>query len=192
MARLATFVLVLAILATGAAGARAAAPGRVPHVAPHTSDAQDAAASETGAAPHAGGFSAAFIRRMTVAPRPSAPAPAPVLPVPIVALPDVWRAELLFAVQPDQVNVDLPCRGGIDCPTRARSFAAGGLRGEFDRPGRWSGAVTLAVAHAEDQERQPPGGYGVVSLRVDVQVELGRAADRFGLALRASPVLMAG
>lgn len=104
---------------------------------------------------------------------------------------NAWRTELMFQGQPDQ-PVDYPCRAGLDCLSASRSFYGGAARVGFERPEKWSGLVTAAVGHAEDYEQLPVGGFGVASVRVDFQLELGRRARTFGAALRASQVLAIG
>jgi|GEM_PF-1684650 len=121
---------------------------------------------------------------------PAAAAP----PAPIAATQwaqEVILLEALLAVQPDQTT-DAPCHPGQDCPTPVRDSLAGGLRFTYDRPGRWSGAVALTFGHARDQERRPPEGFTTFQLRVDLVFEISRQIDRFGVAFRVSPVLMAG
>lgn len=105
--------------------------------------------------------------------------------------PDFWRAEVLFALQPDQTR-SVSCSRGLDCLTPARTYFAGALRGRFERPGAWWAGLTLSLGRAEDHERRPASGYGVLSLRADFQVELGRTAERLGIALRVSPTLIVG
>lgn len=110
---------------------------------------------------------------------------------PPTAQPDFWRAELLLALQPDQTR-SVSCGRGLDCLTPARSFLAAAMHGRFERPGAWWAALTMSLGRAEDHERVPTDGYGVFTLRADLQVELGRTAERLGVALRVSPTLIVG
>ena len=98
-----------------------------------------------------------------------------------------WSLELMVLAEPEQPR-DHDC-GSRDCFTPARASFGGGVRAVYREPHAWSLAATVALSTLVDQEQRPPG-YGALSARLDFQVELGRTADRFGCALRASEVLV--
>lgn len=91
-----------------------------------------------------------------------------------------------MVAQPDQ-TIDVICNRGADCLTPVKASFGGALSGSFRDPGVWGIAATLGLVHAVDQEERPLSGYSVLTLRLDLELELGRTARRFGAALRVSP-----
>lgn len=102
------------------------------------------------------------------------------------ASPPAWDAEAMLVAQPEQ-ELDVKCNAGVDCMTPVKSLVGGAVRLGYREADVWGFAATLGLAHAVDQEENPPPGYSLLSLRLDFEVELGRTADRFGAALRISP-----
>lgn len=99
-----------------------------------------------------------------------------------------WSLELILSAQPGQVK-NPHCNRGVDCLTRAKAYFGGAVRGRYATPGV-SLVTTLGLTELTDQEGLPSGGYRALTLRVDLQFELGRGLDRFGAALRVSPTLV--
>lgn len=104
------------------------------------------------------------------------------------ASPPAWDAEAMLVAQPEQ-ELEVKCNPGVDCMTSVKSLVGGAVRLGYREVDVWGFAATLGLAHAVDQEENPPPGYSLLSLRLDFDVELGRTADRFGAALRISPSL---
>lgn len=104
---------------------------------------------------------------------------------------DGWRLELQWIGQPDQPQ-DHDCSRRFDCLSTTRSFSAGAIRAAYVDTDTWGILFTAGLGHAYDWERRPATGFGVLSLRADITVELGRTRDKFGLALRASPSVIYG
>ena len=98
-----------------------------------------------------------------------------------------WSLELMVLAEPEQPR-DHRC-GSTDCVSPARASFGGGVRVALEVPESWSLVATAALSTLIDQEGRPPG-YGAFTFRVDGQVEIGRTAERFGCALRASQVLI--
>lgn len=112
-----------------------------------------------------------------------------------VAEPDVardgpWALELMIVAEPPQ-PVETSCGGQRDCLTASKAWFGGAARASFHAPEVVHVTTTLGLATIVDQEERPPS-YGVLSLRLDAQIEIGRRADRFGAALRASQVALMG
>lgn len=105
--------------------------------------------------------------------------------------PDVWTLELGLHAQPDQER-DHPCNPNVDCASPVQSFYAVSLAGSYEQPEIWSGRVTLGLGHGVDFEERPRGGFQVVTLRLDLQLELGRRRGEIGAALRVSQAIAAG
>lgn len=101
-----------------------------------------------------------------------------------------WALELIVAAEPPQPH-DPECNRDVDCLTTAKAFFGGALRGRYRDVERWSIEATLGLTTLIDQEERPPS-YGALTLRIDAQLELGRARDRFGIALRLSPSIALG
>jgi len=99
-----------------------------------------------------------------------------------------WAIELSINAEPEQPR-DVPCNRGNDCLTGAKVYFGGAMRGAYRDPETWSVVATLGLTTFVDQEERPPS-YTALTLRTDLQVELGRGPDRFGAALRVSPVLV--
>jgi hypothetical protein len=99
-----------------------------------------------------------------------------------------WALELILAAEPSQAK-NPHCNRDVDCLTRAKAYFGGAIRGRFATPDVSLG-TTLGLTELMDQEGLPSGGYRALTLRVDLQIELGRRADRFGAALRISPTLV--
>lgn len=99
-----------------------------------------------------------------------------------------WALELIVAAEPEQPR-DPECSAGVDCLTTAKAYFGGAVRGRYRDPERWSLDATVGLTTLVDQEERPPS-YGALTLRVDAQVELGRGAQAFGVALRLSPSLV--
>jgi len=104
---------------------------------------------------------------------------------------DGWRLELQWIGQPDQPQ-DHDCSRRVDCLSNTRSIHAGALSASYAETDTWSATLKLGLGRAYDWERRPASGFGVLSLRADVVIELGRTRDVFGLALRASPSVLYG
>lgn len=107
------------------------------------------------------------------------------------ARPPSWDGELLLHAQPEQ-DIDVKCNRRVDCLTPVKSSFGAAARVGYHEPDVWRFSATLGLAHAIDQEELPAGGYALLSLRLDFDVELGRTKDRFGAALRISPSLTYG
>lgn len=101
-----------------------------------------------------------------------------------------WALELIVSAEPPQAH-DPECNADADCLTTTQAFFGGALRGRYRDLEVWSIEATLGLTTLVDQEERPPS-YGALTLRVDAQLELGRARDRFGLALRVSPTVALG
>lgn len=97
-----------------------------------------------------------------------------------------WAVELIVVAEPEQPK-DPKCAPNFDCLTPAKAYFGGAIRGSYQVPEEWSLGATLGLATHVDQEERPPG-YTALTLRVDFQLEIGRASEDFGAALRASPV----
>lgn len=124
--------------------------------------------------------------------RAAEPTPEPEL-APVIIEPAAdgpWALELSINAEPDQPR-DVPCNRNQDCLTGAKAYFGGAIRGAYRDAHTWSIVATLGMTTLVDQEERPPS-YGALSLRTDVQVELGRGYDTFGAALRVSPVLVLG
>ena len=99
-----------------------------------------------------------------------------------------WAIELGLNAEPEQPH-EVPCNRNQDCLTGAKAYFGGAIRAAYRDAHTWSLVATLGMTTMVDQEERPPS-YGVLSLRTDVQIELGRGPERFGAALRVSPVLV--
>jgi hypothetical protein len=104
---------------------------------------------------------------------------------------DGTRVELQWLGQPDQPR-DHTCTRRADCYSATRSFNAAAISGRFVEEDSYALGLTLGLGHAYDWERRPATGFGVLSLRADIQVEIGRTGDDFGVAVRISPGLLYG
>jgi len=99
-----------------------------------------------------------------------------------------WAVELILAAEPPQ-SKNPHCNRGVDCLSRAKAYFGGAARGRYTTP-HLSVTTTLGLTGLVDQEDLPRGGYRALTLRVDLQFELGRTRDRFGAAIRISPSLV--
>ena len=118
------------------------------------------------------------------------PVQAVVPPAPDVGHPS-WRLEAGLAFQPEQPR-DYSCHPGVDCRSPSLYYVAGIISAQYRRLDQWSLGLTLALGRHEDLEVIPVDGFGIMTLRADFQLELGRGPGRFGAALRVSPVLVVG
>lgn len=99
--------------------------------------------------------------------------------------------ELLVHAAPEQPR-EIQCNPGVDCLSPARTFFGGAIRGHLAAPEAWSLDGTLDITQLVDQDQRPDGGYTVASVRFDFELELGRTREKFGAALRVSPVFALG
>lgn len=112
-------------------------------------------------------------------------------PVPATSAWGGARLELQWLGQPDQPR-DHTCSRSADCYSATRSFHAAALSARFVEEDSYALGLTLGLGHAFDWEKRPATGFGVLSLRADIQIELGRTGDDFGVAVRVSPGLLYG
>ncbi len=112
-------------------------------------------------------------------------------PVPPTTAWDGASLELQWLGQPDQPR-DHTCSRRADCYSATRSFHAAAVSGRFVEEDSYAVGLTLGLGHAYDWEERPATGFGVLSLRADIQVEIGRTGDDFGVAVRVSPGLLYG
>lgn len=102
-----------------------------------------------------------------------------------------WEVEAMVAAQPDQ-EIEVQCNRLVDCLTPVRSSFGGAMRLGYRDHGVWGFGATVGIVHAFDQEEIPVGGYSLLTLRLDFEVEFGRTEEAFGAALRVSPSLAYG
>lgn len=101
-----------------------------------------------------------------------------------------WGLELIVVAEPEQPQ-EVKCAPTVDCLTSAKAYFGGALRAAYREPEAWSLVATLGLATLVDQEERPPS-YAALTLRIDLQFELGRGREDFGAALRVSPVAALG